>query len=228
MLQPHSYPRLLGQALVLEPDPCVVLADDDNPWIEGLFLITLLGTGVGLARLIGGALAGASLPPPEALLQTMVQALRQAQAAPALEAVLHQVWPGLALLLGHGGWLRLYLVVATPLAMILFWLLYGFLAYGSARLLGGQGGLNATLGVLALAAAPWIFGLAQVLPFVRVPTLLLVVWGLLIAYRGLEVAHDLPTDRAVLATVLPMCVLLFLALTGFVGVLLWAANGGLG
>ncbi len=228
MLQPHSYPRLLGQALVLEPDPCVVLADDDNPWLEGLFLLTLLGSGVGFARLIGGALTGASLPSSEALFQATVQVLRQAQAAPALEAILRQVWPGIALLLGHGGWLRLYLVVATPLAMILFWLAYGLLAHGSARLLGGQGRWNATLGVLALSFAPWLFGLLQVLPFVRVPGLLLVVWGLLIAYRGLEVAHELPTDRAVLAALLPMCVLLFLALMGLVGVLLWAADGGLG
>lgn len=33
MLQPTSYPRLLGQALTLEPDPFVEMADDDNPWI---------------------------------------------------------------------------------------------------------------------------------------------------------------------------------------------------
>ncbi len=228
MLQPHSYPRLLGQALVLEPDPCVVLADDDNPWLEGLFLITLLGSGVGFSRLIGGALTGASLPSSEALFQATVQVLRQAQAAPALEAALGRIWPGIALFLGHGGWLRLYLVVATPLAMILFWLAYGLLAHGSARLLGGQGQWNATLGVLALSFAPWVFGLLQVLPFVRVPSLLLGVWGLLIAYRGLEVAHELPPDRAALAALLPMCVLLLLALMGLMGVLLWAAGGGLG
>lgn len=43
MLQPQNYPRLIGQALVLEPEPFVEMVDDDNPWVEGLFLCACIG-----------------------------------------------------------------------------------------------------------------------------------------------------------------------------------------
>ncbi len=43
MLQPKTYPELVGKALVLEAEPFLTLAEDDNPWVEGLFLVTCVG-----------------------------------------------------------------------------------------------------------------------------------------------------------------------------------------
>lgn len=43
MLQPKTYPELVGKALALEAEPFLTLAEDDNPWVEGLFLPPVSG-----------------------------------------------------------------------------------------------------------------------------------------------------------------------------------------
>ncbi len=57
MLQPRSYPELMGKALMLEADPFIVMVDDDNPWVEGLFMVVVVGIAVGAAHLVGSLLA---------------------------------------------------------------------------------------------------------------------------------------------------------------------------
>ena len=81
MLQPQNYPRFIGKALLLEPDPFVEMVDDDNPWIEGLFLCACIGVLVAVAQLIGRLLLTASLPSSDALLNTVLQILRQGTAS---------------------------------------------------------------------------------------------------------------------------------------------------
>lgn len=216
MLQPENYPKLLGQALVLEPDPFVEMVDDDNPWLEGLFLTMAVGALVGIAQLIGGYLLTASLPDPTAMLEAVLQSWQRmapASASPEWEVFLRQWWPlGTSLLHYGGGWARLLILVLTPLSWIFQWLIYGLVAHAVAVLLGGSGRLNQTLGATALAVAPRLLMLLMVVPFVSVSTVLLLVWGLLITYRGLEVAHELSPTRAALAAILPPLVLALLAL----------------
>lgn len=222
MLQPQTYPKLLGQALTLEPEPFVAMVDDDNPWIEGLFFTFVLGLLVAGAQLLGGWLMAASLPSSEALLEALVIALKQGWPATSAEVAdaetfLRQAWPFVATLLNVGNsWPRLLVLVITPLSLIGQWLVYALLSHGAARLLGGKGGLGQTFGAVALALSPRILLLATVVPFVSVSELLLHVWGLLIAYRGLAVAHDLPPLRAAIAALLPLAVAGLLLLLGVV------------
>ena len=106
-------------------------------------------------------------------------------------------------------------IITKPLGLILGWLVYGVLAMGAARLLGGRGTLNQTLGATALAAAPQMLTLLTVLPFVTVAGL--GTWSLLCNYVALRTVHDLSWPRAVWAALLPGLVLLLLALAlGFV------------
>lgn len=233
MLQPQTYPRLLGQALTLEPDPFVEMVDDDNPWIEGLFFAFVLGLTIALARLFGGLLLSASLPPSDAVLETLAISLKQLlSATPAqqtsAEAFLRQLWPWITPLFNYGsGWLGLLGLIVTPLALIGQWLLYASLSHAAARLLGGNGSLSQTLGALALSMAPRILLVATVVPFASVSALLLHSWGLLIAYRGLEVAHDLPPGKAAAAALIPLLLgaLLFL-LAAVLGIGLFSLTGG--
>lgn len=211
MLQPESYPRLLGQALTLEPAPFVEMVDDDNPWIEGLFFTFLIGVAIGIARLCGGLLLTASLPPADAVLETLVLSLKQGLLVgvnpAAAEEFVRQVWPWMTALWNYdNGWLSLLFLIATPLALIGQWLLYGLISHGAARALGGSGSLGQTLGAVALSIAPRILLVATLAPFASVSGLLVHVWGVLIAYRGLEVAHDLPPGKAAAAALVPLAV----------------------
>lgn len=233
MLQPQTYPRLLGQALTLEPDPFVEMTDDDNPWIEGLFFVFVVGLLIGFARLFGGLLLSASLPSSDAVLETLaihlqeILAVTSAQQASA-EAFLRQLWPLITPLFNYGnGWLGLLGLIVGPLALIGQWLLYASISHIAARLLGGSGSLSQTLGALALSTAPRILLVATVVPFASVSALLLHSWGLLIAYRGLEVAHNLPPARAAAATLIPLLLgaLIFL-LAAVLGVGLFSLTGG--
>ncbi|MEX1020640.1 MAG: YIP1 family protein [Litorilinea sp.] len=221
MLQPRTYPELLGKALVLEAEPFATMADDDNPWVEGLFFVVCLGVIVGLAQFVGGILLTASLPPAETLRETAMILLRQLFAwssTPALdlessEAWMRQGWQWLTFASGYGGgWARLILMIFVPAGLMTTWLAYGAISHVAARRLGGIGTLNQTLGVTALTVAPQALLILTLIPFVSVAWPLLAVWALLIAFRGLEVAHDLSWQRSVLAALAAPALLAVLAI----------------
>jgi len=234
MLQPQNYPRFIGKALLLEPDPFVEMVDDDNPWIEGLFLCACIGVLVAVAQLIGSLLLTASLPPSEALLNTVLQTLRQGTAGGEtlfeIERTLRNGWP---LLLAYSGYdsvgFRLLSLATTPLGLIGHWLLFGFVSHLLARAAGGQGTLAQTLGALALSNASRLLYLFTMIPFVSVAAVLIHVWGILIAFRGLEVAHELPPRPAALVAVGTYLLLLLVSAAVAVayGALLLIAGGSL-
>ncbi len=234
MLQPQNYPRFIGKALLLEPDPFVEMVDDDNPWIEGLFLCACIGVLVAVAQLIGSLLLTASLPPSDALLNTVLQTLRQGTAGGEtlfeIERTLRNGWP---LLLAYSGYdsvgFRLLTLATTPLGLIGHWLLFGFVSHLLARAAGGQGTLAQTLGAVALSNASRLLYLFTVIPFVSVAAVLIHVWGILIAFRGLEVAHELPPRPAALVAVGTYLLLLLVSAAVAVafGALLLIAGGSL-
>lgn len=215
MLQPEKYPNLIGEALVFEPEPFVVMADDDNPWVEGLFFTIVIGLVVAVAQVVGGVLMTASLPNQAAFLETLLRFVRQMETAgftpveiSALEDAVRQWWPILTGFSRYGVvWPRLLLLIVLPLWLVVQWLAYGLLSHGVAKGLGGTGTLNQTLGVTALSMAPRIFLLATLIPFASVGAWMLHIWGLLIAYRGLEVAHDLGVRKAMTAALVPLLIL---------------------
>ena len=234
MLQPQNYPRFIGKALLLEPDPFVEMVDDDNPWIEGLFLCACIGVLVAVAQLFGSLLLTASLPPSEALLNMLLRSLRQVTANGEtlleIEDTLRSVWP---LLLAYSGydsvWFRLLALATTPLGLIGQWLLFGLSSHLFARAAGGQGSLGQTLGAVALSNAPRLLYLLTVIPFVSVASILIHVWGVLIAYRGLEVAHGLSPGPAALVAVGAWLLLLLVSsiVAVALGALFIVAGGGL-
>jgi hypothetical protein len=236
MLQPRSYPELMGKALVLDADPFVTLVDDDNPWLEGLFMIICVGVAVAVANLLGGLLLTASLPPAAAVEAALLQTWREAAALVApvavdparIDAVFAQAWDWAAAFVGYGGgFARLMVALLAPVGLLLQWLFSGVISHLAARALGGQGKLTQTLGATALIAAPNLLLILTVIPFVRVSWLLLWVWALLITYRAVEVAHDLPWSRAVAAALAAPVALALLSLAAlFAGGVLTTLAGG--
>lgn len=215
MLQPRTYPELLGKALVLEADPFMAMVDDDEPWAEGLFMVVVIGLAVGLARLIGGWLTAAALPPLDATVEALIHGWQQLNAQFGLgidPATADATIRSLAdLSAGYngigGGWATLFVLVATPTGFVLQWLIYAAIAHVAARLMGGTGSFSQTLGALALVMAPQVLRLLTAVPFVSVSGLLLFVWSVLISYRALEVAHELPWGKAAWSAILPPVVI---------------------
>jgi hypothetical protein len=228
MLRPRTYPELLGKALMLEAQPFEIMVDDDEPWLEGLVMIITLGVLVGVARLVGGLLLTASLPPAPAVYQALVNGWQQFNArwslvadANAVEEMLRQAWTLFTIIVGYGGaWSRLLTLLVTPLGFLMQWAVVSLIVYAMARALGGNGTFNQTLGATALIVAPNALLLLTAIPFVTVSALLLNTWGMLILYRAVEVAHDLPWQRASLVAIAPVAItaLLLFALVGLAAV----------
>jgi len=224
MIRPKSYPELLGKALVLEAEPFASMVDDDEPWVEGLFVVLTLGIAVGIAQFVGGLLLTASLPPAPAVLETLINGWQQFAAQmnstadlAVVEANMRQAWYSLSLATGYGaGWASLWSLISVPLTLLIQWLLAGLLVFAAARALGGNGTLNQTLGATALMVAPDALLLLKVIPFVSVSGLLLLVWGTLILYRAAQVTHELSWQRAILAALAPLLLLVIVALVGLV------------
>jgi hypothetical protein len=102
-------------------------------------------------------------------------------------------------------------IILTPLWLIVGWLVYGLLAHLFARLLNGQANLAQTLGCTALAVAPQVLRLTELLPYVTVGGVV-GTWMLICRYLALKQAHRLTWGRAFWATVLPLLIFLLLGL----------------
>ena len=234
MLQPKTYPELVGKALVLEAEPFLTLAEDDNPWVEGLFLVTCVGVLLGGAHLVGGLLLTASLPPADAVREALLLSVQQLAAQlgagdPAqVEATFQQIWKWVAGLIGYqGGAARFFFALLEPIRLVVQWFVLALVIHGAARLLGGRGRVVQTLGTTALAVAPQILGVLTVIPFVSVSGLLLGTWALLIAYRAVEVTHDLSWQRSALAVLAAPAVLVLISFfVGAFSAFLLALGGG--
>lgn len=231
MLQPETYPELVGKTLVLDAEPFIQMVDDDEPWAEGLFFTVCLGAAVGFAQFVGGLLTTASLPPANAILETLLHGWQQLGislgADPVLtEELLRQLWTNVTLSNGlDGGWLRLHVLITTPVLLIALWFLYGSLAHLIARWQSGSGTFDETLGATALMTAPAALLLLTAVPLVQVSPWLIATWMLLIVYRAVEVAHDLPWQRAAIAAVVPVLLVFVLGVALLLSALALALGG---
>lgn len=219
MLQPKTYPELVGKALVLEAEPFLTLAEDDNPWVEGLFLVTCVGVILGAAHFVGGLLLTASLPEGDAVRGALLPSVQQLATQIGLggdpvqvEAAFRQVWGWAAGFIGYqGGVARFFFALLQPVWLVLQWFLLALVTHVAARLLGGKATLVQTLGTTALAAAPHVLGLLTVIPFVSVSRLLLLFWALLITYRAVEITHDLSWQRSAVAVLAAPALLILIS-----------------
>ena len=220
-------PSLLGKALLLEPDPYTELKEAPNPFVEGAFLVVVVGLAVAVAGMVGNVLAWASSPDLAAIKQTVYENLVQMPWYLQLEENTgtrfvqdfnnwyNQGWQVFPVLFGMPNpLLSLANIILTPLSLILSWLVYGVIAHLVARFLKGRATFTQTLGCTALAVAPQLLNLFTVFPFVMVGAVVN-TWTILCRYRGLKEAHTLPWGRAFIATVLPTLIIyLLIALLG--------------
>lgn len=211
---------LVLRALFLDVDAYEELRDDDNPFVEGLFLVALLGIGTALLNLIGVLLHWASVPSMADIEAVVLRGLQQQDWWPSVAnnpAAIQTFtdnwnlgWRFLPALFGAPDPVRAALnIVIWPFTGVVRWLIYGLLAYLSGRLLGGRGTLNRVLGTSALSLTPWLFHVLLLVPF-TVMGAAISLWQLLLRYKAVRTAHELSWGRALAATLLPYLVYLLL------------------
>ena len=217
-----SFFRRALDALLLREDAYRAMRDGPNPVRRGLTFVVVIGLILGVAGLVGNLLWVWNAPDfhaiQEAVWDGMMEMPWRDEIPPdeldEVDAGMRQGFdtgwrianmfiptPAKAL----GG------LITTPLGMLIGWLVFGLLAHGSARLLGGTGTLSQTYGTTALATAPRLFGVASVIP--DVSTAGLGTWVLICTYVALKNTHGLSPGRTFWATVLPI-VVLFVVIVG--------------
>jgi hypothetical protein len=229
--------RLGWKALLFKEDAYEEMRTTANPVVKGLILIVVVGVIIALVGLVGTALEWASTPDMGQIRDTVLPYILKmpwwAEIPPASrsEALAQfQYWWDLSwkffpTLFGapNVGGAALNLIL-TPLQLLIWWFVYGILAYLFAHWLGGKGDFSETLGVLALAVAPQFLNVLTLLPFVQVGNVVS-IWGILCAFVGLKAAHKLSWARAVWATLLPFILVgVVLILAGCLGLAILAAT----
>jgi len=120
-------------------------------------------------------------------------------------------------------------IVSYPFGWLGGLIFFGALVHIFAKLLGGRGTIAQMLGVTSLTVVPHLL---DVLGFIACLGALLGliawVWGVLIYVKGVAVAQEMSTGKAILAVLLPFIIALLLALLLLVsvGVLIAMASGG--
>ena len=234
MEQISRFAGLLARGLFLRPDAYEEMRENRNPFVEGLFIIVVVGVIIALAAIIGSTLEWASTPDLGAIRETVYDGLTSMPWFQQLEQDIGRQFTDQFQMQWDWQWrIMNYVIptpvsslagiVTTPLRLIIGWLIYGLLAHLFARLLGGEANLGQTLGTTALAVAPQVLNLAGLLPFVAVGAVV-GTWTLICRYVALKQAHRLSWGRAFWATVLPRLViwLLFLILGGIVAAFIGA------
>jgi len=203
--------RLGGRALLLQEDAYEEMRLADNPVVKGLILIVVVGVVIALLGFVGDVLEWANTPDLGAIKDIVYAHLTQmpwwqwAAQDPQFVQMFDQIWDlnwGIVSLFMPDPGSALINIILLPLGLVVRWLIYGLLAYLFARWLGGVATLSETLGVLALAVAPQVLNVLNVLPRMHLGSVV-AVWGILCAYVGLKTAHKLSWSRAVGATLLP-------------------------
>jgi hypothetical protein len=232
--------RLIFEALFLQDGAYDELRQDDNPFVEGLFLVVLIGAITALLAWVGQMLAWASAPQLDAIKQLILSAYQrmpwwaQTMSVPGVSEQFQRYW--------NLGWQVFPVLFRAPNPMsatanivlwpalgIASWLVYGLLAHLFARMLKGVGTLNQTLGVTALASTPLLLRGLEFIPFLALGTVVLSTWQLMCRYKALRIVHGFTWGRAFWATVLPYAayILIWLVLGGLMTLVILGAIAAL-
>ncbi|MFQ5854214.1 MAG: YIP1 family protein [Anaerolineae bacterium] len=209
-------------ALLLRDSAYRSMRESPSPFVRGLVFIVSIGVIVALVSIVGAILLRLTSPNLGAIQETVWEGMqdmpwveqippgdrveRMQQVRQSFDLgwqIARQFTPGIGSAILN--------VILNPISLVLGWLVYGLLAFLAARALGGTGRLDQTYGTTALAAAPRILGVVNVVPYVE--TAGLGIWALICNYLALKNTHDLSPWRAFWATVVPL-VLLFLFVVG--------------
>jgi len=214
-------------ALFLQEETFNKMREDSRRVFKGFILIVLVGAIVAAMAIVGKALEWSVTPDLSNLKNIVLEEMQKTQwfqsmareprAMQGFRQTYDLWWQIFGSMFGVNMLGVVLNVIVNPITLTIRWLVYGVVAFIFARLLGGKGTLSQTLGCTALAVAPEMLKVAQVLPYVELGGL--AIWGIVCSYIGVKTASRLSPWRAFWATILP-----FIALIGLV--ILFACIGG--
>ncbi len=219
--------HLLWSALFLDVSSYDEAAEGDNTFVEGLFVIVLIGIGVAIAQIVGAVLGWATMPDLSQLKDIFHEGLvsmswfqqsvaGDAQSLNQFEQMYDLGWR-IARLLAPNPRLSLAGLVLTPLQLMVQWLWFALAAQATARLLGGRGEMKQTLGATSIAFAPQLVRMFSFLPGVGIAGV--GAWTLLTQYVAIRRVHEnLSWGRVLIAVIVPR-LLLWLVLLVLLAVL---------
>ena len=227
--------RLIGRGLFLEPAAYDEAADSDNPFVEGLFLVILIGVVIAVAGVIGQAIGWAMTPDLGEIKQIVYDGLLQsplfelmrenAEAFAQFKQNYDQGWQIAEFFSPNMTNVFVGLFLA-PLGLLIAWLWFALIAQAVAKMLGGNGSLQETLGATALALTPALLNVFGVIPTVTIAAV--GIWTLLARYVAVRRVHEnLTWGRSLVAVVSPMILSwLLLILLGILFAFLMSATIG--
>ncbi len=168
--------RLAGQALLLDDGAYATVYEAKHPLRRGFFILLVILLTVGVALAIGLVLDIGVTPRLDLVETAVFEALTETtwyqetstqspDFATSFKQLYTVAWQ-LAYTVGQApSWLgTLTGFLVTLIVSLLSWFIYGSLAYGIGRWLGGQGNYQQFMGTLALAYAPKLLLVATVIP----------------------------------------------------------------
>jgi hypothetical protein len=226
--------RQFWQALLLQSEAYQPILQSEHPVRQGFRMLTALYLITGLVTSVGLIFHYLTLPKVE-LIQTQVGDLilnsalyqRWIIEQPALAAVVNLgyrlFWFIAGIRIGYPSRLDIFLTPLSLWAMGLFnWVTFAIFGEVIGRKLGGQAPRRAYWGALAVANAPQLLTLLNVIPGLIVPSGLLWSWTLLTSYQATHATYPQLNWRRTLSTTLAMYALhyFFIFLSIVLGVLL--------
>jgi hypothetical protein len=214
---------LLGRALFLGVEPYAIVRDSKKPAQRGFaILFSILGL-VTLAQVIGyglGWLTAPRLGSLQALSYATIVDLPwyadQLQLDPAFAGQFQQghtaAWEALRILLGYPTITATGASVVTLIiTALLSWFIYALLAHWFARWYGSRARFGQTLGVLALAYAPLLLRVIEVIPGAVAPLVLIFFLLLATKFLALQSAHGLGSVQTLFVMLAPYLVVVVAA-----------------
>ncbi len=204
-------------ALFLREDAYATMREESQPIVKGLIFVVLVAVVVALAAFVGTVLEWSTTPNLSNLKNIVLEEMQRTQ---WFQAMMRSPQGRQSFQQGYDLWWQVFGgmfgvdligavlgIVFNPVGLVLRWLIYGVFAFLFARLLGGVGTLGQVLGSTALAVAPEMLRVLQLLPYVELGGL--TIWGLVCTYVGIKTSTQLSPWRAFWATLLPPVLLLF-------------------
>lgn len=212
--------RLLGRTLLLGNEPYVAVRDGAKPGRRGFVIILVIIGLVVLAQLIGywlGALTAPRLDSLQSLLYTAVVDLpwyaEQVQLDPTFATQFQQgylvAWEALRIVLGYPTVTATgATIAAVVLLTLLNWFIFAVLAHWLARWYGSRASFGQTLGVLALAYAPLLLRVVEIVPGAVAPTALIFLLMLATKFLALKTVHGLGSFATLFVLLAPYVIVL--------------------
>lgn len=221
---------LTKEALFLNDNAYESVRNNDHPVRKGLTILGIILLAVVVARLIGLALGYLTTPRWDLLASDILSRLtsmrwyaavtaRNANFAAQFQAGYTAFWQLFRLLGGYPSIPgTLTGIVTVALSTLTGWLTFGAVAHLFARWFGGQARFGQFLGALALAYAPLLLYVLELIPGFTLPLMLVPMSLLITRFMAVKRTYRLTTGYALAASLLPYLVLAFIgvAIAGLV------------